>query len=90
MMNDQDRRRFDAFVRIVQFGVESATDFPAGSIGKVQFEEIAAVVELLNELAANKAVSVGEARFAFVGKGSARENLREELSDIVTTARSMV
>jgi hypothetical protein len=90
MMNDQDRRRFDAFVRIVQFGVESAADFPAGSIGRVQFDEVAAVAALLDEFAANKAASVGEVRFAFVGKGSARENLRDELSDIVETARTMV
>lgn len=89
MMNDQDRRRFDAFVRIIQFGVESAADFPANSIGKAQFDEIAAVVALLDELAANKAVSFGEARFAFIGKGSARENLRAEMSEIVRTARSM-
>lgn len=90
MMNDQDRRRFDAFVRIVQFGAESAADFPAGSVGKTQFDEMAAVVDLLDELAANKTVSVGAARFAFVGKGSARENLRAEMSDIVETARTMV
>ncbi|HEX8369077.1 MAG TPA: hypothetical protein VF604_11100 [Pyrinomonadaceae bacterium] len=90
MMNDQDRRRYDAFVRIVQFGTESAADFPAGSIGKTQFDEIAAVVGLLDELAANKAVSVSEVRYTFVGKGSARENLRDELSDIVETARTMV
>ena len=89
-MNDEDRRRYEAFLRIIQFGVESATDFPAGSIGKAQFDEIAAVVELLDELATEKTAGFGEARFAFVGKDTARENLREKMSEIVETARSMV
>jgi len=88
-MNDYERRRYEAFLRIIQFGAESAADFPDNSIGSIQFAEIAAVVGLLDQLATDKAASSGSVQFAFVGKDTARENMREEMLDIVRTARSM-
>lgn len=89
-MNDEERRRYEAFLRIIQFGIEAAADFPDGSIGKTQFDEIAAVVEILSLRAADKTTGLSAARFAFVAKDTTRENLREKISEIAGTARSMV
>ncbi|HEX8370310.1 MAG TPA: hypothetical protein VF604_17315 [Pyrinomonadaceae bacterium] len=89
-MNIHVRRRNDTFIRIRQFGLDNAVDFPAGSVGKQQFAEIAAVVDLIEQLAGAQAQGRGGARFAFHGKGTARENLREAVSEIADIARSMV
>lgn len=88
-MNDRVRTRFDAFIRVAQFGTDNAADFPAGNIARAQFDEIVAVITLINQLEAQHAVSFGEARFAFAGKDDKRENLREDLREIARTARSM-
>jgi hypothetical protein len=88
-MNDRARARYDAFIRIAQFGTDNAADFPAGSIGRTQFDEIVAVINLINQLDAQFAASFGAARFAFAGKDDDRENLRDDLREIARTARSM-
>lgn len=88
-MNDRERFRYDAFVRMKQFGADNATDFPAASIGGVQFAENATVVDLLDQATGEQAGSFGDTRFAFVGKETNRENLREGVSEISRTARSM-
>jgi hypothetical protein len=88
-MQYKDGKRLETFARIQQFGAESAADFLPLSIGATQFTEITNVVDLLNQLAADQAGSFGDARFGFVGKDSARENIREDLSDIARTARAM-
>jgi hypothetical protein len=89
-MNIHVKRRNDTFIRIKQFGLDNAADFPAGSVGAQQFTEITAVVALIAELAADQTQGKGDARFAFHGKGTARENLRETVSEIAEIARSMV
>lgn len=89
-MDDRNRKRYDMFVRVRQFGADNAADFPAGSVGAAQFAEISAVIELIEDLDARQSAGIGDARFAFVGKDTARENVREDLSDISRTARSMV
>lgn len=88
-MDDRERRRYDMFVRVKQFGAENTADFPAGSIGANQFAEVAAVVDLLDQLSGEQFAGFGDARFSFAGKNSARENVREDISDISRTARSM-
>jgi hypothetical protein len=89
-MNNQEKFRYEMFIRVQQFGLENAVDFPAGSIGAKQFVEISAVIGLIEGFAANQSASFGAARFAFVGKDTARENLRGTMSEISRTARSMV
>ncbi len=59
-------------------------------IGAVQFEEITAVIDRLQELLGDQSAGVSDARFEYNNKDTARENLREEISDISQTARSMV
>lgn len=89
-MNNRERLRYEMFVRAERFGRDNERDFPSGSIGKTQFDEIAAAVALINELSGDRTEASGAARFDFESKGTARENLREEMRDISRTARSMV
>lgn len=88
-MDDRERRRYDMFVRVKQFGTENAADFPDRTVGATQFEEINAVVDSLDQLAGDQAAGFGDARFSFAGKKSARENIRDDLSEINQTAHSM-
>jgi hypothetical protein len=90
MMNIHVRRRNNTFIRIKQFGLDNAADFPAGSVGAQQFTEMTAVVALIEELAADQTQGSSGARFAFHGKGTARENLRETVTEIADIARSMI
>ncbi len=88
-MDDNERRRIDMFVRVRQFGIDNATDFPSGSIGETQFAVISAVLDETEQFAENQAASFGDARQLFVMKDTARENLREDLYEISRTARAM-
>ena len=88
-MDDKERRRYDMFVRVKQYGLENEGNFPAASIGANQFAEIASVVDLLDQLTADQSAGFGDARFSFAGKKSARENVRDDLFEIARTARSM-
>ena len=88
-MDDNERRRVEMFIRVRQFGVDNTADFPAGSIGAVQFAAIDTALSQTEQFATDQAASSGDARQLFVNKDTARENLREDLSEIVRTARSM-
>ena len=89
-MNINERRRYDMFIRVAQFGADNTADFPAGSVGAAQFGEVTAVIDRLQELLGEQSEGFSDARFEFNNKDTARENLREEISDINRTARSMV
>ena len=88
-MDDRERRRYDMFVRVKQFMAENAADFPADSVGTKQAAEVSIVIDLLDQLSGDQVAGFGDARFSFAGKNSARENVREDISDIARTARSM-
>lgn len=88
-MTASERRRLEAFIRIRQFGADNAADFPAGSIGATQFAEINDVIEEVEQFAGEQAAASGDAGQTFATKNTARENLREEIYDIVQTARAM-
>ena len=89
-MKSKERRRYDMFTRVGQFGTDNAADFPVGSVGAAQFAEVVAVINMLDQLTGNQSIGLNDARYSFAGKNTARENLREDLSDIAMTARSMV
>lgn len=89
-MNDSIRVRDDAFIRIDQFGKDNAADFPALSIGGIQFAIIAAIILLIQQLSGDQAAGFGESQFAFNSKGNAREDLRSEMQRISDMARAMV
>lgn len=85
-----ERVRSDMFIRAVAFITGNAADFAAGGIVLVQLAVLQAVVAAIQVLSGEQAAGLGEARFGFNSKDTARENLREMLSEIARTARSMV
>lgn len=89
-MDSDERRRVEMFIRVRQFGVDNVADFPAGSIGATQFAAINTAIEEVEQFAGDQSASSGDARQLFVTKDTARENLREQMFEIVRTARSMV
>ncbi len=88
-MNDSERRRYECFLRIKQFGTDNTADFAAIPIAVTNFAAITAEIEFLEQYGADQQEGFGDARGATENKGTARENLRDEMSDIARTARSM-
>jgi hypothetical protein len=87
-MNDNDRRRWNMLVAVDQFGVDNAPDFTTG-IGHTHFNLVHDLVGDTQLAAAAQLGSIGELSEKVVTKGSAREDLREQMSAIAHTARSM-
>lgn len=88
-MNHHERSRYNMFITVREFGVENAADFPVGSIGKTQFAEVTAVIPLIEGFAADQTGGTREAGMGYLSKDMARENLREAMSEISKTSRSM-
>lgn len=88
-MDDREQKRKAMFIRVREFMAENSAKFAAGSVAAVRAAELSEIIERLDELGGDQTVGMGEARFKFAGKNSAREDLREDLSDISQTARSM-
>ena len=89
-MKKYERARFNMFLRAVQFITDNVGDFVAGGLVLTQLAVLQAVVAVLQTLTGEQAEGLGGARFQFNDKDTARENLRDILSQISRTARSMV
>lgn len=86
-MNDSDRRRYEMQVRVVQFGADNAGDFTG--IATAKFTELGTLVSEIEAESAAQQAGFGEAAQQFEVKDTARENLRDEMSAISRTAKSM-
>lgn len=75
-------------VRVNQVGVDNAGDFPSG-VGAAKFAVVATVVGEVESKSAFQAGGFAEAAQQFEVKDTCRENLRDEMSDISRTAKSM-
>ena len=51
-MNDDSRRKWEAFGRMHQFGTENTADFPVGSPGKIQFTLLGTIIASVDDSAA--------------------------------------
>jgi hypothetical protein len=89
-MNIHVRRRNDTFISISAYRQQFPVDFPAGSIEALQVDELEIVTGLIARYGADQMTKFGDVRFGFNSKGINRENLREEVEEIGTIARTMV
>jgi hypothetical protein len=89
-MNDESRRKWDAFVRIRQFGTDNAADFGAGSPATVQFNLLGTIIASVDTSAADQFDAGGDYSQLIEAKANAREDLRGRMSEIAMAARSMV
>lgn len=84
------RRRNNTFISISAYRQQNPADFPAGSIEALQADELDIVINLIAQYASEQMSRFGDVRFGFNSKGIARENLREEVDEIGTIAKTMV
>lgn len=86
-MEDVERRRFEMFVRVRDFGAAHASSFPAASRGRELFTKVNRVVEELTTHAA--AQSSGAGAHGTASRAAAREELCDDLEAISRTARAV-
>ncbi len=86
-MNDDNRRRYEMQVRVVQFGTDNAGDFTGFATTK--FAELAAIVTEIESESAAQQSGFGEAAQQYEVKDTARENLRDLMAAISRTSKSM-
>jgi hypothetical protein len=86
-MNDSDRRRYEMLVRVKQFGIDNGADFTG--IATTKFAEVGSKVDETEAKSGAQQAGFGLAAQQFEVKDTAREDLRDEMSAIARTARSM-
>jgi len=86
-MNINEINRTDSFKRIDVYGNESAADFPAASKGATLFGRMKTVVTNIDAANAGQTSAKGDVRQGYLGKGTARENLRACCASISNTSR---
>jgi hypothetical protein len=88
-MDDGTRRRYEMLVQVGQFGIDNAADFTTIAIATTNFGALSDIVADTDLVSASQQAGLGEAAQQFEVKDTARENLREHVSDISRTAKSM-
>ncbi|HEY9401265.1 MAG TPA: hypothetical protein VIQ24_01135 [Pyrinomonadaceae bacterium] len=88
-MKDSDTRRYEAFLRVREFGAARAAQFPANSFGAEKFGALDAVIAGLDKHASTQVSGLSTAQQGVAGKAAARDELRRDLEAISRTARSM-
>lgn len=86
-MNDADRRRYEMQVRVAQLGVDNAADFTG--LATTTFAELSTLVNDAESKSAAQQSGFGEAAQQFEVKDTCREDLRDIMSDISRTSKSM-
>jgi len=86
-MNDNERRTHETFVRVRDFGVAHAADFPANSLGHQEFTDLGTLATEINADAASEVSGHGDARQGTESRAQARAILRADLDAINGTAR---
>ncbi|MCA1558239.1 MAG: hypothetical protein LC731_06845 [Acidobacteria bacterium] len=88
-MRDTEIRQSETIVRMRDFGVENALDFPAASLGGQKFASLNALVAEIDELGAQRSEGRGAAQMSTEAKRVAREGLRSLMRAISDTAEAM-
>jgi len=86
-MTDEQRRYIDAFIRIVQFGIDEGASYPP--VGTTSFDALALIIENYQASSAEQSSAIGDASEKFELKDIKREELREMISVTSRTAKAM-
>jgi hypothetical protein len=78
-MKDVERRRFEMFVRVRDFGATHGASFAAGSRGTELLATVGASVEELETHAAAQASGASAGAQGTASRAAAREELRQDL-----------
>lgn len=88
-MKDTERRRLEMFIRVREFFVAHASQFPAESFAAEQFAALESAINALETHASAQSSGQSGARQGAAGKAAARDELMRDLEAISRTARSM-
>lgn len=88
-MDDNERRRYEMFIRVREFGATRAAEFPATTLAGELFINLSTVIAELDAHASNQASQRSGTRESSTGKSAARDELRRDLEAIARTARVM-
>jgi|SRR5215471_13975155 len=86
-MNDNERRRYEMFVRVRDFGAAHSADFAANSLAHQQFTALGTVITEVDGQAASEVSGHGDVRRGTESRSQARAALRDDLEAINGTAR---
>jgi hypothetical protein len=86
-MNDIGRRRYNTGIRVRVFGEGNAADFPVGSFGRDNFNEVNEALSAME--AGGVTQSSGVSKQSTSNKASTRGELREHLAPIARTAKAI-
>lgn len=88
-MDDYTRRRLNMLIRVRDFGVENAADFPAGSAGATNFAAVGTAIDDVEASGADQSSGFSSGRQSTAQKAAAREELRDAMEAISVTARAL-
>ncbi|MGB8509139.1 MAG: hypothetical protein WCD76_12200 [Pyrinomonadaceae bacterium] len=88
-MNDLDRRRYEMFLNVREFGAAQAVTFPPASYGGGLFNALDADITTLDKHASDQVTGFSSAKQSTTSKASVRDELRRDLEAISRTARAM-
>jgi hypothetical protein len=88
-MDDIERRKYEMFLRVREFGARRAADFPDGSLGRQLLARLDTAIEELDMHTAAQTSGRGAAQEGTASKAAARDELRRDLEAISRTARAM-
>ena len=86
-MNTTTRKRFEILLRVRDFGLAHASQFPAGSAGGEAFAALGALVAEVEQVTATQRSTTSSARQQTITRGVARDELLALLRAIRLTAR---
>lgn len=86
-MDTLERRRYESFQRITEFGIQFAADFPADSLGAELLATIGGIADELSRQDTAKSHNLGLSHRNRTFRSAAREALIEDLQAMSRTAR---
>ena len=88
-MKDTEKRRYETFLRVREFGAARGADFPAASLAAELLARLNTVIAEMDTHSAAQSSGQNAASGSAAGKAAARDELRRDLEAISRTARVM-
>ncbi len=88
-MDDNERRRYETFIRVREFGATRAAEFPLATLASQLFARLNTVITELDAHTTSQASQRSATLESSTGKAAARDELRRDLEAISRTARAM-
>ena len=87
-MNDNNRRRYEACKRCVQWAIDYVAGIPGGSIIAARFAALGVAVDLIESYAGMQIAAIGGSGEEFEQKDNVRENLNDIMTKVANAGRA--